>query len=61
LLHQFERFYLVRIGRHEPAPTIDVAAEGVTEVRWWTLAELDDPREEVVPPDLAQLVRRVAG
>jgi TDG/mug DNA glycosylase family protein len=61
LLHQFERFYVVRIDRHEPAPTIDMGAEGVTEVRWWTLAELDDPPEEVVPRDLAELVRRVAA
>jgi TDG/mug DNA glycosylase family protein len=60
LLHQFERFYFVHIDRHEPVPTIDIGAEGVTDVRWWTLDELDDPREEVVPPDLAQLVRRVA-
>jgi TDG/mug DNA glycosylase family protein len=61
LLHQFERFHLVRIDRHEPAPTIDMRAEGVTDVRWWTLDELDDPREELVPPDLAQLVRRLAA
>jgi double-stranded uracil-DNA glycosylase len=61
LLHQFERFYVVRVDRHEPAPTIDMGAEGVTEVRWWTLAELDDPPEEVVPRDLPQLVRRLAA
>jgi TDG/mug DNA glycosylase family protein len=61
LLHQFERFYVVRIEHHDPEPTIDMTPEGVTEVRWWTLDELDHPHEEIVPPELAQLVRRVAG
>jgi TDG/mug DNA glycosylase family protein len=59
LLHQRERFYLVRVSTHEPAPTIDLAAEGVTEVRWWTSAELADPPETVVPADLRELVRRL--
>jgi TDG/mug DNA glycosylase family protein len=57
LLHQQERFYLVRVEAHEPAPTIDVAAEGVTEVRWWTAAELADPPETIVPAELGELVR----
>ena len=60
LLRQHERFYLVRVDAHEPVPEIDVAAEGVTDVRWWSPAELADPRETVVPPDLGQLVRRLA-
>ena len=60
LLHQRERFRLVRVEQHEPAPTIDVAAEGVTEVRWWTLDELADPPETVVPADLYELVRSLA-
>ena len=54
---QRERFYLVRVEVHEPAPTIDLRPEGVTEVRWWTLSELDRAREVIVPPELAQLVR----
>ena len=41
LLHQLESIYLVRAGEHEPAPTIDLVPEGVAEVRWWTLDELD--------------------
>jgi len=61
LLRQRERFYLVRIPAHEPAPTIDIAAEGVTDVRWWTPEELADPPETVVPADLVELVRRVAA
>jgi G:T/U-mismatch repair DNA glycosylase/ADP-ribose pyrophosphatase YjhB (NUDIX family) len=60
IVRQLERFYLVRVDRHEPAPTIDIAAEGVTEVRWWTQQELDDPPERVVPHELAELVRSLA-
>jgi TDG/mug DNA glycosylase family protein len=61
LIHQRERFHVVRVDAHEPAPTIDVAAEGVTDVRWWTRAELDDPAEPLVPADLARLVRTLTA
>jgi hypothetical protein len=61
LLHQRERFYLVRVDAHEPTPTIDLAAEGVTDVRWWTPAELADPPETVVPSELAELVHRLSA
>ncbi len=57
ILRQQERFYLVRVTRHEPRPTIDVRAEGVTDVRWWTLDELERTDEVVVPGELAGLVR----
>ena len=57
IVRQQERFYLVRISRHEPRPTIDVRAEGVTDVRWWTLDELLRTDEVVVPAELAELVR----
>jgi len=60
LIHQRERFHVVRVHAHEPAPTIDVAEEGVTEVRWWTREELGDPPEQVVPAELATLVRTLA-
>ena len=60
IIHQTERFYLVRIDRHDAVPTIDVAAEGVTEVRWWSLAELEATEERVVPSGLAGLVRSLA-
>jgi predicted amidohydrolase YtcJ len=42
------------------AGTIDVAAEGVTAVRWWSLAELDATGERIIPSELAQLVRSLA-
>jgi G:T/U-mismatch repair DNA glycosylase/ADP-ribose pyrophosphatase YjhB (NUDIX family) len=61
LQRQRERFYLVRIDAHEPVPTIDLAAEGVTDVRWWTAAELADPPERVVPAELGDLVRRLGA
>ena len=60
IICQRERFHLVRVEVHEPAPTIDLCPEGVTEVRWWTLSELDRARETVVPQGLAQLVRAVS-
>jgi G:T/U-mismatch repair DNA glycosylase/8-oxo-dGTP pyrophosphatase MutT (NUDIX family) len=60
LLHQRERFYLVRVDEHEPVPTIDVAVEGVTEVRWWSKVELAAPRETVVPANFDRLVRSLA-
>jgi double-stranded uracil-DNA glycosylase len=57
IIRQRERFYLVRVEGHEPAPTIDLRPEGVIELRWWTLSELDRTGEVIVPPGLAQLVR----
>jgi ADP-ribose pyrophosphatase YjhB (NUDIX family) len=37
---QRERCYLVRSERFSPAPRLDLAAEHVTELRWWTPEEL---------------------
>ena len=59
IIRQHERFYLVRVGAHVVAPTIDLRPEGVTELRWWTLDELDGTSETIVPPGLADLVRRL--
>jgi len=59
IIHQHERFHLVRVDRHDARPTIDLAAEGVTEVRWWSLAELDATAEAINPPGLAVLVRNL--
>ena len=57
IVHQRERFHLVRVDRHEPVPTIDLAPEGVTEVRWWDRAELAAPAEEIVPAELLEIIR----
>ncbi len=53
-----ERIYLVRVDDHRPAPTIDLAAEHVHDVRWWTLAELEEAdQEQLVPRTLAKRLR----
>jgi len=51
--------YLVRVQAHEPHATVDVAAEGVVEVRWWTLDELAHTTERLAPPDLLERVRAI--
>ena len=53
--------YLVRVSEHEPAPTIDVAQEGVAGFRWWTLDELRHTGERLAPPDLVERVRTILG
>ena len=58
IFRQRERYYFVRVDEHEPVPTIDLAAEHVHDVRWWTLDELEaaDP-SLLVPRALARRVR----
>ena len=58
IYRQRERYYLVRVDEHEPAPTIDLADEHVHDIRWWTLSELDAAEPELlVPRSLARRVR----
>jgi double-stranded uracil-DNA glycosylase len=58
LYRQSARFHLVRVDAYEPAPTIDLAPEGVASLRWWTLDELERlPVDEIAPPHLPQVVR----
>ncbi len=59
IYRQRERIHLVRVDDHEPAPTIDLAAEHVHEVRWWTLAELEATEQELVPRSLPQRLREL--
>ena len=59
ILRQRERIFLVRVDEHEPAPTVDLAAEQVHEVRWWTLAELEVATETLVPARLAYHLRQL--
>ena len=40
IYRQTEHFYLVRIDRHEAAPTIDLVPEGIHGHRWWSLDEI---------------------
>jgi TDG/mug DNA glycosylase family protein len=57
VLHQRERIHLVRVDAHEPAPRVDLAAEGVASLRWWTLDELEQTPAELVPKRLAEVMR----
>ena len=58
LLLQRSRFHLVRVDAHEPRPTIDLAPEGVVDLRWWTVDEVEKlVWEEVGPPHLARVLR----
>ena len=57
ILHTPERIWLVRVDEHEPAPRVDLRAENVAGLRWWTLDDLDATREELVPRRLPELMR----
>jgi TDG/mug DNA glycosylase family protein len=57
LLRQAEVFHLVRVGRHEAVPTIDLVPEGIYGHRWWTLDELASTDERISPSALATGVR----
>jgi TDG/mug DNA glycosylase family protein len=61
IYRQRERIHLVRVDEHEPVPTIDLAAEHVHEVRWWTLAELEAAEEKLVPQTLPRRLRELLG
>jgi ADP-ribose pyrophosphatase YjhB (NUDIX family) len=56
---QRERCYLVRVPAFEPAPRLDLTAEHVVEVRWWTPEELEATEEVFGPQALPELVRRI--
>jgi ADP-ribose pyrophosphatase YjhB (NUDIX family) len=56
---QRERCYLVRTEDFEPAPRLDLAAEHVSEVRWWTPAELEAADATFGPRRLPELVARL--
>jgi double-stranded uracil-DNA glycosylase len=57
LLRQRERIWLVEIPGHEPSPRVDLAAELVVDVRWWTQNELEATGETLVPQRLPDLLR----
>lgn len=59
LFRQENRTYLVRVREHEPQATIDLAAEGVVEVRWWSRGELEASDAQFAPPDLVERVRNL--
>src|SRR5512146_2056720 len=56
---QQERLFLARVRRFDATTTQlqDVEREFVRELRWWSLAELEETAEEVAPRSLPELVR----
>jgi TDG/mug DNA glycosylase family protein len=56
ILRQRERIWLVETPHHEPAPRVDLAAELVADVRWWTPEELGRTTETLVPRRLPELL-----
>jgi len=59
-VRQVERYYVVRVESDEIAPQLDLAAEDVQEIRWWTLAELEAASgEDFAPRRLPQLIRQL--
>lgn len=57
---QSERLYLVRTAAFEPAPRLswdELRDEGMTALRWWTLAELEAAETLFSPRRLPRLVR----
>jgi G:T/U-mismatch repair DNA glycosylase/ADP-ribose pyrophosphatase YjhB (NUDIX family) len=61
LFRQVNKTYLVRVGEHEPRATIDLAAEGVVEVRWWSRSELEATDAQFAPPDLLERLRNLTA
>ena len=57
ILRQRERIWLVEIPHHEPSPRVDLAAELVADVRWWTPDELEAATETLGPERLPELLR----
>jgi TDG/mug DNA glycosylase family protein len=59
ILRQRERIWLLRVAHHDPVPRVDLAAELVAAVRWWTPEELESATETLVPQRLPQLLREL--
>jgi 8-oxo-dGTP pyrophosphatase MutT (NUDIX family) len=56
---QRERCYLVRVAPFEPAPRLDLAAEGVDAVRWWTPGEIQVSTEVFAPRRLSAVLAQI--
>jgi TDG/mug DNA glycosylase family protein len=61
LFRQMNKTYLVRVRDHEPRATIDLSAEGVVDVRWWSRSELEATDAQFAPPDLLERVRNLTA
>jgi 8-oxo-dGTP pyrophosphatase MutT (NUDIX family) len=59
---EVERVYLVRTQAFEPAPAQPweaLRADGMTDIRWWTLPELEAAETRFAPRRLPQLLREL--
>lgn len=59
---ELERVYLVRTQPFDPAPAQPWAAlraDGMTDIRWWTLPELEAAEARFAPRRLPQLLREL--
>ena len=61
LFRQHNTTYLVRVQKHHPVATIDLEPEGVADVRWWTVDEMERSGERFAPPNLAEIIRKEEG
>jgi G:T/U-mismatch repair DNA glycosylase/8-oxo-dGTP pyrophosphatase MutT (NUDIX family) len=61
LYRQENATYLIRVAQHLPRATIDLGPEGVNDMRWWSLGELEASTEQFAPPDLPERVRRLTA
>ena len=60
ILRARERIWLVEVPDHEPAPRVELAAELVADVRWWTPDELEATTETLVPQRLPELLHSLS-
>ena len=60
-LTQYERWYLARCEGFDVAPEVvaRVRAEGIRDLRWWSVAELRQADVDTGPRDLADLLERI--
>ena len=62
ILDQREQIVLVRVPSFEPRPQLTperLAAEGVYELRWWALAEIEGSSETFYPTRLPHFLRKL--
>ena len=58
-LDQRETFLIVRAEAFAPRPSVDLAAEFVHELRWWTLNEIERSSEQFAPRELGTRLRQL--
>lgn len=59
MIRQLERYFVAHYGEDDLAVLADTAFadEGVIEVRWWSIDDIDRGEDDVRPPDLAERLR----